>query len=220
MYYVYLLRCDDNSLYTGITTNLERRFAQHTGLQRSGAKYTASHRPVRLEAAWRAPNRSAASKLEYRIKALAKVQKEQLLHGAYPAGLHLTVCRKISITSTGRIVPMLFVCYPACSTCKKARAFLDTKDAVYEVRDIKTQHPTEEELRRWHAKSGLPLKRFFNTSGQIYRALALSQKLPNMSEDEQFALLATDGMLVKRPILVSDDAVLVGFKQAEWESNL
>lgn len=113
---------------------------------------------------------------------------------------------------------MLFVCYPKCTTCQKARAYLDARDVRYTFRDIKLDRPTEEELRAWHARSGLPLKRFFNTSGLQYKALGLAAKLPSMSEAEQFALLATDGMLVKRPILVSDGFVLVGFKQPEWDA--
>ena len=118
-------------------------------------------------------------------------------------------------------VSMLFVCYPNCSTCKKARAFLESRNAAFTVRDIKTDRPTEEELRLWQAQSGLPLKKFFNTSGQQYKALGLKDRLPAMSEDEQFALLATDGMLVKRPILVTDDGkVLVGFREAEWDAAL
>jgi len=112
---------------------------------------------------------------------------------------------------------MLFVCYPKCSTCKKAQAFLAEKGAQPQVRDIKTENPTEAELREWHRRSGLPLKKFFNTSGLQYRALELSARLPGMSEEEQFALLASDGMLVKRPILVTEETVLVGFRQAEWE---
>ena len=115
---------------------------------------------------------------------------------------------------------MLFVCYPKCSTCKKAQAWLDTHGLSYQVRDIKTQNPSEEELRRWHSESGLPLKRFFNTSGQQYRGLELKDKLPQMTEDQQLALLATDGMLVKRPILLTGSKVLVGFKEAEWEAAL
>ena len=114
---------------------------------------------------------------------------------------------------------MLFLCYPKCSTCQKAKAFLDELGISYAFRDIKAENPTEDELRRWHAQSGLPLKKFFNTSGLQYRALELTQKLPTMSEDEQFALLATDGMLVKRPLLVGEDFVLVGFKQADWEAR-
>ena len=114
----------------------------------------------------------------------------------------------------------VFVCYPKCTTCKKARAWLESHRISVEERDIKTQNPTEEELRLWHEKSGLPLKRFFNTSGQLYRSMELSKKLPDMSEDEQFALLASDGMMVKRPILLAGDRVLVGFKEAEWESLL
>ena len=115
---------------------------------------------------------------------------------------------------------MLFLCYPKCSTCQKAKAFLDANNIPYELRDIKLDNPSEEELRRWHALSGLPLKKFFNTSGLQYRALELTKKLPTMSEDEQFALLATDGMLVKRPLLVSEDFVLTGFKQADWEARV
>lgn len=115
---------------------------------------------------------------------------------------------------------MLFVCYPKCSTCKKAQSWLDSHNLSYQVRDIKTENPSEEELRRWHAQSGLPLKRFFNTSGQQYRALELKDKLPQMTEEEQFSLLATDGMLVKRPILITEDKVLVGFKEAEWAAAL
>lgn len=115
---------------------------------------------------------------------------------------------------------MLFVCYPKCTTCQKARAFLDAHGKTYDVRDIKLQNPTESELSAWRETSGLPLKRFFNTSGLQYKALELSKKLPSMSEDEQFALLAADGMLVKRPILVGEDFVLVGFRQEEWEAVL
>lgn len=115
---------------------------------------------------------------------------------------------------------MLFVCYPKCTTCQKARAFLDSRGAAYDLRDIKLENPTAEELRRWHQLSGLPLKRFFNTSGLQYKALGLKDKLPGMSEDEQLALLATDGMLVKRPLLVGEDFVLVGFRQGEWEEKL
>ena len=115
---------------------------------------------------------------------------------------------------------MLFLCYPKCSTSRKAQAFLDARGAAYDLRDIRENNPTEDELRRWHAKSGLPLKRFFNTSGIPYRELGLSAKLPAMSEDEQFALLATNGMLVKRPLLIGEDFVLVGFREAEWAEKL
>ena len=111
---------------------------------------------------------------------------------------------------------LLFVCYSRCTTCKKAEAWLQERDIAIKVRDIKEDNPTEKELRQWHKKSGLPLKRFFNTSGVKYKELSLKDKLPEMSEDEQFALLATDGMLVKRPILVGKKKVLVGFKEKEW----
>ena len=115
---------------------------------------------------------------------------------------------------------MLFGCYPKCTPCQKARAFLEERAIPYEFRDIKLDNPQKEELREWQHRSGLPLKRFFNTSGLQYKALALKDKLPGMSEDEQFALLATDGMLVKRPILVGEDFVLVGFREAEWAARL
>lgn len=115
---------------------------------------------------------------------------------------------------------MLFVCYPKCTTCQKARAFLDAGGVAYDLRDIKTDNPTEAELRAWHDKSGLPLKRFFNTSGLLYKTLELSKKLPSMTENEQFKLLATDGMLVKRPILVGADFVLTGFREPEWAQRL
>ena len=115
---------------------------------------------------------------------------------------------------------MLFIEYPKCTTCQKARKWLEAQGVSLETRHIKDNPPTAAELGDWHSRSGLPLKRFFNTSGQQYRALELKDKLPTMSEDEQFALLASDGMLVKRPILVGDDFVLVGFKQAEWEDAL
>ena len=115
---------------------------------------------------------------------------------------------------------MLFVHYPKCTTCQKARAWLDQHGVSYEARDIKLENPTAEELRGWWTASGLPLKRFFNTSGLQYKALGLKDKLPAMDEEEQLRLLATDGMLVKRPILVGDGFVLTGFRPAEWEEKL
>ena len=110
---------------------------------------------------------------------------------------------------------MLFVCYPKCSTCQKAKAWLQERGVAFDERDIKQDNPTEQELRAWHEKSGLPLKRFFNTSGLQYKALGLKDKLPAMTEDEQYALLATDGMLVKRPLLIGEDFALPGFKVKE-----
>lgn len=111
---------------------------------------------------------------------------------------------------------ILFLCYPKCTTCQKAQKWLDERGVAYTLRNIKEDRPTEEELRAWHERSGLPLKRFFNTSGLLYKSLQLKERLPQMREDEQFALLASDGMLVKRPILLTDDRVLVGFKEAEY----
>lgn len=115
---------------------------------------------------------------------------------------------------------MEFICYPKCSTCRKARKWLDEKGVSYHLRDIQQENPTAQELSRWQEKSGLPLKRFFNTSGLQYRALNLKNRLPDMSRGEQLALLASDGMLVKRPLLVGDDFVLVGFREADWEKTL
>ena len=115
---------------------------------------------------------------------------------------------------------MTFICYPKCTTCQKARAWLDEHHITYNFRDIKLENPTYNELTAWHERSGLPLKRFFNTSGLLYKSMGLKDKLPQMSEDEMLKLLATDGMLVKRPLLVGDDFVLVGFKETEWESHL
>lgn len=110
----------------------------------------------------------------------------------------------------------VFLCYPKCTTCQKAKKWLDGNKIAYDERHIKDMQPTLEELKEWHAKSGLPLKKFFNTSGLLYKELKLKDKLPTMTEEEQFALLATDGMLVKRPMYITEDKVLVGFKEAEW----
>ena len=110
-----------------------------------------------------------------------------------------------------------FICYPKCTTCQKAKKWLDDKIIVYELCDIKLDNPTFEELTAWYKKSGLPLKKFFNTSGLLYKSLDLKTKLPEMTEDEMLKLLATDGMLVKRPLLIGDDVVLVGFKETEWQ---
>lgn len=115
---------------------------------------------------------------------------------------------------------MLFIWYPKCSTCQKAKAWLDARGAAYQARDIKQEHPALDELRKWYKMSGMELKRFFNTSGMLYKEMKLKDRLPTMTEEEQLALLATDGMLVKRPIVVSGDRVLVGFKEKEWESVL
>ena len=115
---------------------------------------------------------------------------------------------------------MLFVEYPKCTTCQKAKKYLEAKGISFEDRHIKENNPSAEELKRWHSISGLPLKKFFNTSGLQYKALGLKDKLPGMTEEEQLALLATDGMLVKRPILVGEDFVLVGFKEDQWNERI
>lgn len=115
---------------------------------------------------------------------------------------------------------MVFLHYPPCSTCQKAQKWLDSQDISYTARHIKEQNPTYEELKAWHAASGLPLKRFFNTSGLLYKSLNLKNRLPTMTPDEQLRLLASDGMLVKRPILILEDRVLVGFREAQWQQLL
>ena len=115
---------------------------------------------------------------------------------------------------------MTFICYPKCTTCRKAQKWLDENGISYTFRDIKMEHPTYEELAAWHRRSGLPLKKFFNTSGLLYKSMELKDRLPAMSEDELLKLLAADGMLVKRPLLVGDDFVLVGFREAEWAERL
>lgn len=111
---------------------------------------------------------------------------------------------------------MLFICYPKCSTCQKAKKWLEENNIEYTERHIADQNPTYDELKEWHEKSGLPLKKFFNTSGLLYKENQLKDKIPTMSEEEQLALLATNGMLVKRPLVVTEDNVLVGFKESEW----
>lgn len=113
-----------------------------------------------------------------------------------------------------------FICYPKCTTCQKAQKWLDEKGVQYEIRHIKENNPTAEELREWYGKSGLDIKRFFNTSGMLYKEMELKVKLPDMTEEEKIALLATDGMLVKRPLLIAGDFVLTGFKEKEWLEKL
>ena len=115
---------------------------------------------------------------------------------------------------------MLFIQYPPCSTCQKAKKWLDARGVAYTDRHIKENNPTYEELKAWYEKSGLPLKKFFNTSGLVYKSLGLKDKLPTMTEDEQLRLLATDGMLVKRPLVIGDDFVLTGFKEKDWEEKV
>lgn len=115
---------------------------------------------------------------------------------------------------------MLFIEYPKCTTCQKAKKWLDDNGIIYEDRHIKEQNPTYEELKLWYSESGLPLKRFFNTSGLLYKSMGLKDKLPSMSDEEQLQLLATDGMLVKRPLIISDDVILTGFREKEWGEKL
>ena len=113
-----------------------------------------------------------------------------------------------------------FICYPKCTTCQKAKKWLDDNGIEYELRDIKTDNPTLDELALWYEKSGLPLRKFFNTSGLLYKSMELKDKLPGMSEEEMLQLLSTDGMLVKRPLLIGEEFVLVGFKEADWAEKM
>lgn len=115
---------------------------------------------------------------------------------------------------------MQYICYPKCTTCKRAKVWLDEHGITYDERHIAEQNPSYDELKKWYNISGLPLKRFFNTSGVLYKSMQLKDKLPNMSEDEQLKLLSTDGMLVKRPIIIDGDTVLVGFRENEWQTLL
>lgn len=115
---------------------------------------------------------------------------------------------------------MLFIEYPKCTTCQKAKKWLDENGIAYVDRHIKEQNPTYEELKEWYEKSGLPLKKFFNTSGMLYKSMGLKDKLTDMSEDEQLKLLATDGMLVKRPLVIADGVILTGFREKEWAEKL
>ncbi len=115
---------------------------------------------------------------------------------------------------------MLFICYPKCSTCQKAKKWLEANNIEYNERHIVEDNPTYDELKEWYAKSGLPIKKFFNTSGLLYKEMKLKDKLPSMSEEEQLKLLASNGMLVKRPVIVNGDTVLVGFREAEWKEKI
>lgn len=144
------------------------------------------------------------SKLEKRLKTIKEDSENIIADGKSHLG--------------GRI--MLFICYPKCTTCKKAKKWLDEHNIEYAERHIAEQNPTYDELKEWYSKSGLPLKKFFNTSGLLYKEMQLKDKLPMMSEEEQLHLLATNGMLVKRPLLVNGDNVLVGFKESEWSESL
>lgn len=129
-----------------------------------------------------------------------------------------TMDRVQSVTKnlSGEKIMLKFICYPKCTTCQKAKNWLDGKKIEYELRDIKLDNPTPDEITEWQRKSGLPLKRFFNTSGLLYRSLDIKNRLASMSDDDILKLLASDGMLVKRPLLVGEDFVLVGFKESEW----
>ena len=217
-YFVYILRCAGDVLYTGVTTDFSRRLREHrAGTASHGARFTAAHRPENFAALWLAPDRSSAQKLEYAIKRLSRSKKLTLIEKN--EGLDLSPYFRITLNDKGEPL-MTFICYPKCSTCKKAQAWLEEKGIAFSVRDIKAQNPTKDELRSLWEMSGLPLRKFFNTSGMLYREMGLASKLDEMSDDEKLTLLATDGMLVKRPILVGADFALVGFREKEWAEKL
>jgi arsenate reductase len=134
--------------------------------------------------------------------------------------MYQKVGRRIINSKKRREKMLKLICYPKCTTCQKAKKWLDDQKIEYDYRDIKIENPTREELAAWQKKSGLPMKKFFNTSGLLYKSMDLKNKLPAMAEDEMLDLLASDGMLVKRPLLIADGFVLVGFKEAEWKENL
>ena len=132
----------------------------------------------------------------------------------------MRLCSHLIRACSERKTMIKFICYPKCTTCQKAKKWLDDNNIEYELRDIKLDNPTSEELSEWHKKSALPLKKFFNTSGLLYKSMELKSKLPMMTDDEMITLLASDGMLVKRPLLIGDDFVFVGFKESEWAEKL
>ena len=219
-YFVYILRCEGDKLYTGVTTDVARRFGEHSrGVGERGAKFTAANRPLSVAAAWLCADRSAAQRLEYAVKHLTKAQKLALIDENRAAGLDLSAYMRMKTNEKGELY-LTFICYPKCSTCKKAREWLTARGAEFQVRDIKEDNPTADELRALWTMSGLPLRRFFNTSGMLYREMGLASKLDDMTDEEKLALLASDGMLVKRPLLVGDGFCLVGFREKEWEERV
>lgn len=201
-YYVYILLCADKTLYTGYTSDLTHRLGAHN--RGKGAKYTRSRLPVTLLYWESLPTRSEALRREAAIKRLTRAQKLSLIE----TGPSIKEEKNVSV---------LFIEYPKCSTCQKAKRWLTDNAIPFSDRHIVEQNPTADELREWVSRSGLPLKKFFNTSGNKYKELGLKDRLPQMSEEEQLELLATDGMLVKRPLIIGEKQILVGFKPAEWE---
>ena len=143
-----------------------------------------------------------------------------LLENSKEYGLSDLQAKKLIEKQKGEKTMIKFICYPKCTTCQKAKKWLDDNNISYELRDIKLDNPTLDELKEWYEKSGLPLKKFFNTSGLLYKSLELKDKLPTMTDDEILKLLSTDGMLVKRPLLIDDDFVLVGFREVEWQGKI
>lgn len=133
--------------------------------------------------------------------------------------MKITIAQQDFVVKRRKIM-IKYICYPKCTTCQKAKKWLDENKIEYTLRDIKEENPSYEDLSGWHKSSGLPLKKFFNTSGLLYKSMNLKDRLPAMSEEEQLKLLATDGMLVKRPLIIGEDFVLVGFKESEWSEKL
>ncbi len=208
-FYTYILLCADGTCYSGYTASItEREKAHNSG---KGAKYTRSRLPARMIYFEEFESKGEALKREAVLKKLSHKQKMQLAEN------FKWQLPKNDNSVNKEVKLMLFICYPKCTTCQKAKKWLDENRVPYAERNIAEENPTYDELLTWYQRSGLPLKRFFNTSGLKYRELGLKNRLSEMSEEEQLKLLASDGMLVKRPLLVSEGIAVPGFKEEEWK---
>lgn len=207
-FYAYILLCADGTCYSGYTTNISAREKAHNSGK--GAKYTRSRRPVKVIYYEEFDNKSEALKREAALKKLSHKQKMRLAE-------NFEIRKQNNSNTNEEAGLMLFIYYPKCTTCQKAKKWLDENRVLYAERNIVDENPGYDELLTWYRKSGLTLKRFFNTSGLKYRELGLKNKLSEMTEEEQLKLLASDGMLVKRPLLVSEGIAVPGFKEEEWK---
>lgn len=201
LYWCYILQCADNTLYTGWTDCPSRRLAAHN--RGNGAKYTRARLPVDYVYLFPFTTQSDAMREEWRIKQLSRKEKLQLIH-------EKGVCKTM----------VVFIGYPPCSTCKKAEKWLSEHHIPYQYRHIVENTPTPKELEQWTDVSGKNIRKFFNTSGVRYRDLGLAVRIKSMPLDEQIKLLSSDGMLIKRPLLITSEKVLVGFNAAQWEDAL
>lgn len=212
MFYAYIMLCADQTCYSGYTASIaEREKAHNSG---RGAKYTRSRLPAKIIYFEEFESKSEALRREAALKKMSHKQKMQL---AENFGLLKAPTNNTKNNKDKGFKSMLFIYYPKCTTCQKAKKWLDEKGILYAERNILEDNPTYDELLTWFQRSKLPLKRFFNTSGLKYRELGLKSRLAEMSEEEQLKLLASDGMLVKRPLLVSEGIALPGFKEDEWK---